>query len=218
VNVLLDRLTIARDGRGFWYLPEQTEQGVSAFVREFFHRHPARLPDADRVVGPTTGFERPVHRWIDGAIAAAQTAAATLVRLVDTPDASVELSFGLDSPSVWMLGPGWWTPESWGTWTHAGLAELKLPPHTFRRAKMIGHPFAPTGPVRVGVSVGDTEVVEQICEGNAVLSVNLAPDNGGEHQRVLRLHTPDAVSPLEAGVSADRRRLGFGLRSVVLER
>ena len=81
----------------------------------------------------TTGFERPVHRWVRGAIAAVQSAPATLGTLVETPSPSAELSFGLNSPSVWILGHGWWTPEPWGTWTHAELAELKLPSHTFRR-------------------------------------------------------------------------------------
>jgi glycosyltransferase involved in cell wall biosynthesis len=217
VSVLLDRLAIARDGRGFWYLPEQTEQGVSAFVREFFYRYPERLPDANAPEVQPTGFERPVHRWVQSAITAVQHASATLDSVVDTPDPSMELDFGLESPSVWMLGYGWSTPEPWGTWTDSGLAELKLPPHTFRRATVIGHPFAPKGPVRVGVSAVDGDVVDQICDGTTVFSVDLSAHGSGEHQRVIRFHTPDAVSPLEAGVSPDVRRLGFGLCSLTLE-
>lgn len=219
VGVVLDRLSIARGGRGFWYLPEQTQAGVSAFLREFFSRCPHRLPDADGIeTSSTTGFERPIHWWVHSAISALQNVNAMLDPIVNSNAASVEVGFENGAPSVWMLGRGWATPEPWGTWTDAGIAELTLPPHEFRRAIVTGHPFAPNGPVRLGVSVGDGNIIEQRCDGTTDFTVDLGADRGGAQQRVIRLHTPDAMSPLDAGVSTDSRRLGFGLCSLTLER
>ena len=43
-------------------------------------------------------------------------------------------------------------------------------------------------------------------------------DATGHLARVLRVHTPAAISPIDAGVSDDPRRLGFGLRTITLER
>jgi hypothetical protein len=219
VTVILDRLAIARDGRGFWYLPEQTEGGVSAFVREFFYRYPQRLSDASAPgLGNTTGFERPVHRWIHTAIAAVQNASSMPDLLIETSESSTTLTFEAGSPSVWMLGHGWSTPESWGVWTDSSEAELRLPPHTFRRAIVSGHPFSPRGPVTIRVSAGDGDVVEQTCEGTSEIDIDLTDGGVGEHRRVIRFQTPDAMSPHDVGVGADVRRLGFGLCTLTLER
>ena len=218
VTVVLDRLAVDRSGRGFWYLPEQSELGVSAFVREFFYRYPHWLAElAASDTRCTTGFERPVHRWVHAAVAAVERAPATADLLVETSDSSTTLTFEAGSPSVWILGHGWSTPESWGVWTDAEEAELRLPPHTFRRAVVSGHPFSPDGAVTVRVSAGDA-VVEHCCDGTTAIAIELATDGTGEHHRVIRFQTPDSVSPHDAGVGADARRLGFGLCALTLER
>ncbi len=219
VTVVLDRLSIARDGRGFWYLPEQTELGVSAFVREFFHRYPQRLSGAlAPAVQHTTGFERPVHRWIHTALSGVQNASSMFDLLVEAPASPTTLTFAPGSPGVWMLGHGWSTPEPWGVWTDSGEAELRLPAHTFRRAVVSGHPFSPRGAVTIRVSAGDDNVVEKTFEGSTTFDIDLTDDGAGEHHRVIHFGTPDAVSPHDAGVGADVRRLGFGLCGVTLER
>ncbi len=218
VGVVLDRLTIARAGRGFWYLPQQTEKGVSAFVREFF----GRFPDQLRIAVSTgleqpTGFERPIHYWVQKAIRAAQRHSVTLYSLVDSQGAAVDLQIGTDRPGLLMLGRGWSFPEFWGVWTDSCTAEITLPPHRFTRATLRGHTFAPHRPTRIGVSVGDGKADYHFSETETTLSVTLPLDQRGTRERLIRLHTPDAISPIDAGVSADQRQLGFELSGITLD-
>jgi hypothetical protein len=68
------------------------------------------------------------------------------------------------------------------------------------------------------VSVADGDLIELRSEGTTSFTVDLGTDDAGTRHRVIRFHAPDAVSPLDAGVSIDSRRLGFGLRTLTLER
>ena len=219
LEVVLDRLVIARAGRGFWYLPEQTAVGVSRFIREFFGRHPDRL---QRVMETepfrSTGFERPVHPWVDSAIAVNRRARRHLDAVLDLADSAVSFEIHADVPATLMLGSGWCDPEWWGVWTDGTTAEISLPPHNFARAHLHGHPFAPQGGVRVGISVGDEPVAYLQSATDTSLTVDLPIDVHGHRGRFIRIHTPEATSPLDAGMSADPRCLGFGLRGVTLER
>ncbi len=219
LGTVLDRLTIARAGRGHWYTPEQTVVGVSRFVREFFGRYPDRLRRVLRTEPfDATGFERPVHPWVDSAIEADRHAGALLDRRLGVDDSAVVLEFHRSAPATLLLGHGWSVPEPWGVWTEGTSAEITLPPHRFARAHLRGHPFSPHGAVRFGVSAGNGPISSTRSDTESSLTVDLPFDATGHRARVLRVHTPAAISPIDAGVSDDPRRLGFGLRNITLER
>lgn len=82
ISVVLDRLTIARAGRGFFFMPTQTETGSARFVREFFGRYPNRLSALEPADHSTaSGFERPVDPWVSSAIEHCREDRAVMDRL-----------------------------------------------------------------------------------------------------------------------------------------
>jgi len=214
--VVLDRLTIVRSGRGFWHAPPQTPAGVSRSVREFLGRYPDRLRNTAGVdTLRSNGFERPVHSWVTSAIAAARLDLAFLDVLLRDADSDVTIETGNDDPGSLMLGRGWSTPEAWGVWTDSAVAEINLPPHRFARVELHGHPFAPDGPVRIGLSDGRGPIDFQEFSSECSIGIDLT---GADGACAVVIHLPDATSPHAAGVSVDQRTLGFEMRSITLRR
>ena len=219
ISVVLDRLTIARAGRGFFFMPTQTETGVARFVREFFGRYPNRLSALEPVDdSKASGFERPVHPWVSSAIEQCREDRASINRLSLDGDSDVVCGVGLHAAATLLLGRGWSEPESWGVWTMDLVAEIQLPPHRFARIELRGHPFAPLRPGRVGISDGNGPIDFIDCSADCSIGIDLAPTDRTPQPRTLAVQVPDALSPLDTGTGADPRILGFGLREIVFRR
>ena len=219
ISVVLDRLTIARAGRGFFFMPPQTETGVARFVREFFGRYPNRLSTLEPADHSTaSGFERPVHPWVSSAIEQCREDRAVMDRLFLDGDSDVVFGVDMHAAATLLLGRGWSEPESWGVWTMELMAEIQLPPHRFARVELRGHPFAPLGPRRVGISDGNGPIDFIDCSADCSIGIDLAPTDRTVQTRTISVQVPDALSPLDAGTGADPRLLGFGLREIVFRR
>lgn len=216
-SLVLDRLAIARPGRGFFFMPAQTEEGVARFIRDFFGRYPNRL----RALEPgesasSSGFERPIHPWVTSEIEHCRRDLAAIDELLTTAGhPAVVLTIGRDEATTLLLGCGWSDPEPWGAWSEGAMAEITLPSHGFRRVELPGHPFTPHGSVRVGISLASGPADYYQCSGETQIGIDFPV--GDDHRRVasIRLHTPESNSPLDVGASRDPRRLGFGLRQLV---
>ena len=91
---VLDRLAIARPGRGFFFEVEQTPGAVREMALALAEEAGIDIADDRWIVAPGTGLERPVHPRVLEALAAERTRAA-LLREPDPPLGA-------------MLGRGWW--------------------------------------------------------------------------------------------------------------
>jgi len=218
---VIDRFAIERPGRGYFYVPEQSECGVEAFVRDFVDQafeggSPTDLHIADLGVDRGNGFERPIHAWIRTALAGELRRARALRELeIDATDGPVELSTAASGPGLNLLGRGWNKPEPWGVWTDGDLASIRLPQGRYSRVVLTGAAFVPDQPVRVGYSsAGAQPTFVSIADPVPItLAIDAAPERAQVH-RALHLHLPDACSPASAGVSTDGRILGFGLTGI----
>lgn len=218
--LVLDRLTVARNGRGFFYLPSQTPVGVAQFVRAFCGRYPDRLRHVTKSPPPPplSGFERPVHPWVTAAMDAQMLAQGRLDADLGAAEPSVTIGTHVGGTGALTLGQGWSAPEDGGTWTNSTIAEINLPPHNFDRVTIHGIPFAPLGPARIGLSCAGGPVTSRRTAEETSIEVEIPSDSDGRRSRSIRVHVPDAVSPQASGVSADPRVLGFSLLDLSLGR
>jgi len=131
-------------------------------------------------------------------------------------------AFGVGRFATAMLGDGWSRPEEWGTWTDDALAEalLRLPEDLTGDAhlRLDVQAYVPPGhdPQRVRVRAGDDILGEWVVGSATTIEFAVAGSEVVDDVLALEFELPDAVSPADAGVSTDARRLGMGLRSVTL--
>lgn len=104
--------------------------------------------------------------------------------------------------------------EDWGRWSDGAHATLtcRAPDATSVRISLTT--FSPGGRRQnVLVSVNGAVSQQFTLDGTQqTLSIQLPPLAGG--QMSLRFDLPDAISPKEAGVGEDARRLGIGVRKI----
>ena len=132
---------------------------------------------------------------------------------------------GGDAESPFMR-QGWGGKESWGFWTNGGDASLafRLPGRSRTDLLLEADAIAfatPTHSQMVEVFANNIKV------GEWSFSVSKPPTTqrlvipakalGNSEILTIRFHLPDAISPREVGVNEDRRVLGLGLRSVLLQ-
>lgn len=197
---VLDRLAIARPGRGLFFGIEQTLAAVREVALVLLEEARIDLRDDRWTLRAGSGLERPIHPLVLEALAAERERAEQL----RTPGPPMEA----------LLGRGWAAPEDWGTWSVGEHATVELGgARAAGEVRLEGQVFAPDGPVRVGWSLdGVSPAFVEIASGDR--AVIAAPVPAG--MRSLHLHLPDAVSPVDGGVSADTRRLSFGLEAFTL--
>lgn len=123
------------------------------------------------------------------------------------------------------LGAGWSRPDVEQVWSQATAARIWVPLTRGQRILRLELTafLAPSHPrQRVQVRI-DTQVVQEMVidrPGLHVLEIQVdgrgVIDDPGRQGRLLSLDLglPDAVSPLQLGMSADPRKLGVGLVSL----
>lgn len=131
-------------------------------------------------------------------------------------------TFRAGGTGVGGLGEGWSLPEAWGTWSDATEASLHLDlPEDWSgdaRLTVALEAFAPAGrgPQRVEARSGGEALGEWEVGAQTSLDIHVPASAilAGGIDMVFSL--PDAISPETAGVSADDRTLGIGLRAITL--
>ena len=209
---LLDRLAVRRHGRGHFYDPPQSPLEFQRLVRDFVAYAdvgPEDLGDAQAEPPP---LERPVHQEIVRAIQFERKTAGERFELRDHLATNHELTVDVgDERLMALLGYGWSNPESWGVWSDGEHATIRIPAPagTAWEAILHGHPYAPRGPVRVGIGAESGSLDYTEVQPGEPLS--LTARARGQSRPLVQLHLPAARSPVADGLSQDSRVLGFGL-------
>jgi hypothetical protein len=240
LDIILERLIVPRSGRWLFYDPWQdgplnpvgfANEFVDAVVARFGSNPWAaaiRLPDPRAVLGLFDARQDsfgpcPSERRLIS-LALREGRFRSLVGQVEN-EQTFQSGFAPDDTATTLLETGWSTPETWGVWTDGLSARLRLPitDGSRWRVELTGHGFVESGgdiPHIVVARIGETTVANWSCTAKApsfVIGFEVQGANSHEGL-VLDLDTPNAVSPAEIGLSTDARRLGIGLRSVLIQR
>ncbi len=135
------------------------------------------------------------------------------------------LRFNRDANGLLFLGYGWSEPEAWGIWSLGHSCELILcfqgrpnGPVSIRIAgRMLIHGRRPRADGRIlfnGQAVAEF-VASQEQPAISVL-MTVSPDQFESGELAIRLEMDAVRSPAEDGISADTRRLGFGLEEIAI--
>lgn len=215
---LLDRLSIYRAGRNFFYEVEQTSSEIVRFVRDFVatgELSPFELEFADD--DSPTGMSRPVHPDVLRALAVEGEHYQSRQSVMDLlrTDGHFSLGAGADGAAC-LLGYGWSTPEPWGVWTdgeHAAL-RIPLPSESAWRVRIEGRVNALDGLVSIGVGTNRDDLSYSSFDSDQPVDISfeVAPTRS-----VITLHLPGAQSPAEYGLSSDTRALCLGLTRVSIQ-
>lgn len=137
--------------------------------------------------------------------------------------AEMPVKLGAGHPATDMLMAGFSPPEPWGVWTDADRAAIvfRLPEGWSGGGRLVveAHGFVPPGraPQRAFVTVNGRATVDWHLGGSPTLhEVAIAADSTSSGLVTVVFSLPDAISPRDAGISRDSRRLGLGLISVML--
>lgn len=123
------------------------------------------------------------------------------------------------------LGAGWSSPETWGTWSESSSATVVLPLEANLASTLLIEAKPWLSPSRQKQDVNLT--INGIPVGKIMLNAlsdNLVSIEIPETVKQLGLHTilklnfhfPDAVRPVDIGVSPERRKLGIGLLAITV--
>lgn len=211
--LVVDRLAIYRPHRRFFREPAGAPEDVRNVLLMVADAAGLDLGDTRWQLGDETGLERPIHPWVREAIDAERERTAALNGRFDGGRAAAEPGSAPDPARLAPhLGWGWHPIEAFGAWSSGEHASIELgsswPGGTLR---LEGQVFAPSARVRIGWSL-DGESPE-FSEWQAGAQVSIDAQVPAGHRR-LQLHLPDAISPVQATVSADPRVLSFGLMRV----
>lgn len=227
VAAILDRLTLTRPGRGFFYQPAaETPEEVTRFTRDFVSRGEVEIePESVSATydEETSAFLQHFHTLADQALIAEEAAAAKRralgERLREHGELTLDVRVGGDGLAL--LGFGWSAEEEWGVWNDGDEARLWLPPagpgpwrvvleghHFSSRAKPPGEPC----PVEWRLGPGEGYRRETVPAGE-VVRVELIVEDIHQRQQ-LWLRFPEAALLADEGIGDDPRRVGFGLRRV----
>jgi hypothetical protein len=214
---LADRLAVVRHGRGHFYAPEQTGEGIGRFVRDLVAF--ARMTEAD--LG-SSGFEpgaleRPVHSEVLRALRVERVNLAHRAHMTEELETESALALEpTDYRGAALLGVGWSDIEPWGVWTDSGEATLRVPvpPGRAWRATLSGRVYGTSDavPIGFGTTTGPLDMVE--AHPDQDMSIVVESDAGND---TVRLRLLGARSPEEDGVSSDTRVLGFGLTKLTVQ-
>lgn len=197
-DVVLERLTVAREGRWLFYDSRAAGAGEYAAFRDAF----ARLArERYGIVGAADG----VLEWYGAQVSG---------------HARVQMVTAAGEPGEVILGGGWSVPEANGVWSDDTEAVLRLPlagPGPWKCLLYVS-PYPATGSDRLLVArVGGRVVAERNYPAGATGSGGPLDFTIHEPGHLV-LDMPWAVSPRQLGHSDDDRRLGVCLHRVVLER
>jgi hypothetical protein len=205
--LVLDRLAIARPGRGYWVEPAQDIDLVRETALRVAATAGLDLGDDRWLPGNATGLERPVHPLVHEALVAERGRAGVLAGLAGG------IRRGDAGDLAPHLGWGWHAPEPWGAWTRGTTASLELG-GAWPGGELVlhGHFLPRAEPVRFGWSCRGTGVQWlDVTGGRVDLNIPVPLDAPR-----LVLHLPDSTSPAALHVAPDGRTLGVGLECVEL--
>lgn len=120
-----------------------------------------------------------------------------------------------------MLG-GWGFTEEWGTWATDSLAKIVLPMPEGNPSKLIikanafltsGHPVQVVDIAVNGIRVGDHMMLANAQDNLLEVRLPRGTKIAGEPVYV-EFRSIDAISPQNAGIGSDERKLGIGLVSI----
>jgi glycosyltransferase involved in cell wall biosynthesis len=237
LDIVLERLILPRPDR--WLFHDPWAGGpldLVRFANEFvdavidrFGPNPwaeaIRLPDARAVLGLLDARQDsfgpcPSERRLI-ALALGESRFRNLAGQVAN-EQKWEGSFGAEEPGTMLLESGWSTPEEWGVWTDGFSARMRLPitDGAVWRVKLSGHGFVRGDALRVVARAGEKTVASWSCmEDDSSFAAEFEVQGADSPEGLLLdLDTPNAVSPAELGLSTDGRRLGIGVKSILLER
>ncbi|MGJ7511775.1 hypothetical protein [Variovorax sp. GT1P44] len=190
----------------------------------------AVFPKRTRFAGPNDGFREDT---LDHALGMRWGLSGAQKGLRVSPRVQLETDCDLaegSSATAW-LGEGWSSPEPWGVWSDGErasivvLIETQVDASVGAEILLVGHPFMPTHgeppELLVGLNGGPARrpLVRKTAGadgGEVTLSLPL-PAASGRRVLELNLHVRNPISPSDAGMSGDARRLGFGLHRLRLE-
>jgi glycosyltransferase involved in cell wall biosynthesis len=227
VAAILDRLTLSRPGRGFFYRPaDETPAELARFARDLVSRGEIELEPGSASATydeETSAFFQHFHALADEALSAEEVAAGKRQALAECLREGGELHLDIcaGGEGLPLLGFGWSATEGGGVWNDGDEATLWLPPAGPGpwRVVLEGHHYAsrerPAGsPCRVEWRVGRGEAYcrETVPAGEVARLELLVEDI--RQRRQLYLRFPDSALLADEGVAEDPRRVGFGLRRV----
>lgn len=138
------------------------------------------------------------------------------------PDLKVENPlFSMGEPSPYLSTSGFSVPEGDHIWTNAKIAKVTLP-----LARMYPRPSSITFFDTTGlITANHTQVLTVKVNGEQAAQYEYAPGNNDHtieirlpqaDQAEIELEIPNAKSPFDLGMSADKRELGISFKAVLL--
>jgi len=213
----LDRLCTPKADRFLFYDGPQIPF-ASDFLSKALSRFP--VPVVERAM---TGRERTAFAGelagcvMDRAIAWSNRDAGS------SPGEPSNFRFCAGGAGIDLLMQGWCTSaESWGIWSIADIASLRLPVGAMTGSWQASFRFRTFGkkgtdiPIEAGLT-GSSTPSKWHVSANEVVSKDFTVE-GGSGDVIVQFSLINLKSPLELGVSDDERRLGIGLISMQLSR
>ena len=137
----------------------------------------------------------------------------------------VTLDFSSRGDGVLLLGLGWSFVESWGVWSIGTRAEIHFPIAAnscgYLTLRLCGPVFLPPRNMSICAKLGPRLLAQrQMVLDNARLDIELAsmeiePSDSARNLEII-ITINESTTPMEAGISPDARRLGFGLERAVI--
>lgn len=136
-----------------------------------------------------------------------------------------KLSLTAGSDTIGYLKSGWHAPEEWGTWSaKEAVLDLQLPAGVTGALNLIVEAqgfIVPKHPSQtVVVTVNGTKVAAWSFNAQSAAGERRATIPAGlikDGKMTIDFASPDAISPVALGLSADPRVIGIGLKSFVIE-
>jgi hypothetical protein len=133
------------------------------------------------------------------------------------------IRFSSQSHAAYHFGPGWSSPELWGTWTDGTDAQLTVMTKASEGMEVVlqvvAHAFVHRAHPRLSVDVkvnGFDAGCWAFRASNEPREMNLTVPEAWNRSSeiVLDFHIREPRSPIELGLSKDDRKLGIGLRTL----
>jgi len=210
---VLDRLCLPKDGRFFFY-DGPVIPLASDFILKAFERFP--IPSLERAITNVQSYS--FGGGLAGELLDQAIHFSKYRREVSAKEQNT-FRFRAGDGGIDLLLDGWSVAETWGTWSDGPRAGLRLPVGTKRglwKAIITFQAFGKKGSVPVEITMPlSTQLTTWRVATNQVVQKELCVESQST-DIPLRFACPDAISPIELGLSNDRRCLGIGLISIDL--
>lgn len=135
-----------------------------------------------------------------------------------------EIPFYRTSTGTYLLGPGWSSPEAWGTWSEgsSSILLIPIPPRDASvitiEAKALVSSLHKSQRLRMKINGASVEDI-YITKPSGLYKIKI-PDYvrhaSHEEYLLLELEFPDAVRPSDIGLGRDSRKLAIGLTGITV--